>query len=667
MLAAVAATVVLTVALVPFRARVPSTDAELALLILVVAIAASGNRLAGWAAAASAAVWFDFSLTRPYEQFSVTQPAAIGPVILLLVLGAAVTELAVWGRRQQVVAAPRSAERSAQDDWPETTSGGAPGTAATASLAVSAPAAALAADTARPAAAHRVGRTAGWRVPGSWPLLPVLAVQAVLSVRLVGADTAFQDEALSLWAGHLQWAHWLHGAAVPPFPYYFSGAPVIYPPVGALADSIGGLAGARILSLVFMLGATALLWATAGRLFGRRAAFFATALFAVLGPTLHLGAFATYDALSVLLVALAAWCVVRAGDRMQATGWMVAAGAVLALANATAYSSVLFDLFVLAVAVLTALPYGVRDVLRRVATLLIVVATLLGAGLLVGGRSYLSGFERTTLAKVASTSSPLSVLADSWEWAGLIVALAVCGVVISWAGRQGRARRCLLAVLAAAAVLGPLEQARLHTAASLNEHVGLGAWFAAIAAGYAADRFIAAAPAGRTRILTCGACVIALAFPAALGASQSRVLGTAWPNASSLIAILRPLADHGTGRLLVEDPAVARYYLPAGTQWQRWSSTRNITLPSGASVGGPATAQGVVGAGDPAAFARYIAEGYFSLIALNFTDTTALDHSIAAELHHDSHYRIIDVVPYGTEVAPIGLGTYVIWRYMPRR
>ena len=149
----------------------------------------------------------------------------------------------------------------------------------------------------------------GWgqRIAAAWPLLAVLAVQAALSVRLLRADTAFQDEALYLWAGHLQWAHWLHGTPIPPFPYYFSGAPVIYPPLGALADGIGGLAGARVLSLVFMLGATGLAWGTAARLFGRRAAFFAAALFAVLGPTLHLGAFATYDAMALFLVALAAW------------------------------------------------------------------------------------------------------------------------------------------------------------------------------------------------------------------------------------------------------------------------------------------------------------------------------------------------------------------------
>ena len=100
----------------------------------------------------------------------------------------------------------------------------------------------------------------------------------------------------------------------------------------------------------------------------------------MLGPTLHLGAFATYDALSVLLVALAAWCVVRAGDRGEGTGWMVAAGAALALANAAAYSSALFDLVVLALALLTPGRPGGRLAARRCATLLIVVVVLLTPG-----------------------------------------------------------------------------------------------------------------------------------------------------------------------------------------------------------------------------------------------------------------------------------------------
>ena len=527
-------------------------------------------------------------------------------------------------------------------------------------------ASALATAPAAPRAADQQGRVRGLAVSGWWPLAAVLAVQAVLSILLVRADTAFQDEALYLWAGHLEWAHWLHGAAVPPFAYYFSGAPVIYPPIGALADSIGGLAGARVLSLAFMLGATTLLWGTAGRLFGRRAAFFAAALFAVLGPTLHLGAFATYDAMSVFLVALAAWCVVRAGERGDATGWMIAAGAALALANAAAYSSALFDLIVLALALLTAFPVpGGKTAARRAAILLIVVVTLLLAGVLIGGSSYVTGIGQTTLARVAGADTPLAVLADSWSWTGLVIVLAVCGVIISWAGRQGRARTWLLAVLAIAAVLGPLEQAHLHTAASLNKHVGLGAWFAAIAAGYAADKFIATAPAGQMRAITCGACVIALAFPLSLGASQSRAFATSWPNATGFTAILRPLADHGTGHLLVEDPSIAEYYLPAGSQWQRWSSTRNIVLPSGASSGGPSKAAGIEGAGNAGTFGLHIQEGYFSLVAINFADTTSLDHRISADLSQNHHYKIIEVIPYGPGPHGPAPGTYVIWRYKP--
>ncbi len=98
-----------------------------------------------------------------------------------------------------------------------------------------------------------------------WPLAAILAVQAGLSLSLVWSNTAYGDEALYLWAGHLELAHWLHGTSCSPLgrwpgrtprisEVYFSGAPVIYPPLGALADAVGGLAGARILSMTFMLG-----------------------------------------------------------------------------------------------------------------------------------------------------------------------------------------------------------------------------------------------------------------------------------------------------------------------------------------------------------------------------------------------------------------------------
>jgi hypothetical protein len=108
---------------------------------------------------------------------------------------------------------------------------------------------------------------------------------------------------------------------------------------------------------------------------------------------------------------------------------------------------------------------------------------------------------------------------------------------------------------------------------------------------------------------------------------------------------------------------VAEYYAGAGARWQRWSSTRNITRPAGISTGGPAATASVTSPGNAPVYASYIAEGYFSLVALNYTDTTGLDRQIAADLRRNHHYHIIQVVPYGIEIPPIGQGTYVIWQY----
>ena len=503
-------------------------------------------------------------------------------------------------------------------------------------------------------------------MPAGWPLILVLVLQAVLSLRLIRSDTAFQDEALYLWAGHLEWANLLHGTPVPPFPSFFSGAPVIYPPLAALADSAGGLTGARVLSLLFMLGATALLYFTARRLAGQWAAFFGAGLFAVLGPTLHLGSFATYDAMALFLVALAAWLVVRAGDRADATLWMAGAGVVLALANLTLYPSALFDPVVIGLALLVALPTpGGRMAAGRALTLLAIVAVLVTGALLLGGSRYLHGVEITTLTRAPGSNSPITVLRNSLAWTGLIAVIGAVGAVTGWVSRPWTARAWLMTVLALAILLVPAEQAGLHSTASLNKHGAMGAWFAAIAAGYALERFIVTAPAGRMRLMTGIACVIALCFPAAVGASQSRTFATDWPNAKAFVGILRPLADGSRGRLLVEDPSIAEYYLPSGTQWERWSSTRNIVRLDGSPTGGPSARAGVVGAGNAGTYAIYVKQGYWSLIALNFNDTSGLDKAIAADIKRNKHYKVIDVVPYG--VGPDGTtpGTYIIWRYEP--
>ncbi|HEX4831411.1 MAG TPA: hypothetical protein VH478_10000, partial [Trebonia sp.] len=163
----------------------------------------------------------------------------------------------------------------------------------------------------RPQPAVRQGR-GRWRVP--WPLLILLAVQAALSLRLIWANTAFLDEGTYVWAGRIELWNALRGTGVPDYATYFSGAPVIYPPLAGLADFLGGLTGTRLMSLGFMLGATTALWGTTRRLYGQRAALSAVALFVFIGSTQYLGALATYDAMALFLLTVSAWLVVVARD-----------------------------------------------------------------------------------------------------------------------------------------------------------------------------------------------------------------------------------------------------------------------------------------------------------------------------------------------------------------
>lgn len=98
----------LAAVLVPFRSSFANTDAALAMILIVVAVAAAGSRLAGFVAAVSAAAWFDLFLTRPYETFNINRAADIETTVLLVVIGAAVTEIAVWGRQQHTAASRRA-------------------------------------------------------------------------------------------------------------------------------------------------------------------------------------------------------------------------------------------------------------------------------------------------------------------------------------------------------------------------------------------------------------------------------------------------------------------------------------------------------------------------------------------------------------------------------
>jgi MFS family permease len=471
-----------------------------------------------------------------------------------------------------------------------------------------------------------------------WPLLVIVTVQAALSLRLVWSNTAFQDEALYLWAGRLEWAHWMHGAPTPVFATWFSGTPVIYPPLGALAGAVGGLAAARFLSLIFMLTATTLLWGTTSRLFGKRAALFATALFATLANTQFLGAFATYDPMALMLIALATWLAVRSithGPRPQMT-LLIAAASALALADATKYAATLFDPVVLIVVILAGRRlHGWRASLTAGLIMSGALLTLLAGGLAAGGSAYWHGITSTTLSRPAASSPTSVILERSYVWTSLVIVLSGLGIVL--ARQDGRIVRTLIAALALTDLLVPVEQVRVHTIVSLQKHVDFGAWFAVIAAGYAMARIsrmnrgIGWAPVLALPIVAC------TAFSAV---GQAAGLYRVWPNAASLISAIRPVLKHSNGRVLAEGDefSVIPYYLGNDVSFRQLSTTYLFTYVD------PRTHRRI---GMPASFADAIRHGYFSFVVLDYAGGhPAVDRVITQSAETSGNCREILNEPY---------------------
>jgi K+-sensing histidine kinase KdpD len=107
-LSAFAAPLITCAVLSTMRSQVAAATSVLVLVLWVVGAAATGDRLAGVIAALSAGAWFDFFLTEPYLRFTIADADDIETTVLLIVISLAVTEVALWGYRQQRQAASRS-------------------------------------------------------------------------------------------------------------------------------------------------------------------------------------------------------------------------------------------------------------------------------------------------------------------------------------------------------------------------------------------------------------------------------------------------------------------------------------------------------------------------------------------------------------------------------
>lgn len=347
-------------------------------------------------------------------------------------------------------------------------------------------------------------RSVGAQVVLWGPVFLILAAQAVLSARLFHLGRASGDEARYIYAGHQLINEFWNGGGSPYYETYFSGAPVIFPVVAAIADHFGGYIAVRLMSLSFMLTATTMLFATTRRLWGHWGGVTAASLYAGLGLTQDLGALATHDAMSLMLTTVAAYIAVRTGSRERyANWWLLAVPLVLLLANATKYATLLFDPIVIGLAALQVRPEGYRRVLQRLITLGSATAVMDVTAVVLAGRAYYDGIMFSTLnrrqgsdaifatmLRNSSVASARTIVSYSWTWTGGIVVAAVIALVFAALSRHDRDQILLLSLLVVAGLVVTIEGLHLHSVESMRKHDDYGIWFTCVAAGYLPGRLI---------------------------------------------------------------------------------------------------------------------------------------------------------------------------------
>jgi Dolichyl-phosphate-mannose-protein mannosyltransferase len=486
-------------------------------------------------------------------------------------------------------------------------------------------------------------------------LLAVLGLQAILSLRL--SNTAFKDEALYLYAGHMELVHLLHGTVLPGrYATFFPGSPVLYPLVAGAFSELGGLNAARALSLVEMLAVTALLYSLTRRLFNERAALCAALIFSASESAIFLGHYATFDASSLFLLAVAAWILVRtAGSRWPL---FLLAAPVAALAVAVEYSAVLFLPTLMLLPALAGWPALGRRVLLYSLGFGAVVSGLLAGALRLGGPAYRTAISLTTTSRAPGTASVRTLLLHGAEWGGVLFALALFGTVAYvWNARTepdediarpgGRVRRVLLGiVLTGTALLVPAYAVYLHANASFPEHIGFGLFFAAPMAGLGVARGLG----DHFRRPHFPVAVWCLAL--VLGMLQSAQFFKDWPTSSRFVSAFATYLQPGA-RYLVEVPQVPVYYLSnrSDAQPSQFSSTAGISF----TVTQKKAKKVETG---PAAFTAAVKAGYYQVIAFNDSVNPANDTTLTNALQNSKTYYLARAI-----TADDGTGevTYQIW------
>jgi len=363
-----------------------------------------------------------------------------------------------------------------------------------------------------------------------------------------------------------------------------------------MGDSVGGLQGARTVSLAFAVAATIAVYRLGRELFGAVAGVIGAAAFSVCGSVLFLSHFATFDSMAMAFVAAAAWLAVRSAKRDDLL-WAPAVAVLLALAFLTKYGTGVYTPLVAALAVAVSW-HGARwAVLLRAVFMTLAAAVISFFAIAYWGSDIVGGLITTTASRtVLVPESTADLVRQTALWVGpwLVIALGA-GLL--------RLRRDwpLVTVLLLGAVIAPLEQIRINEGESLAKHLAFGIVFAAPLVGDLLARLLG----GRApRMIPAVVAVLAvLGVLGALGVRYSHEFGAGWVDDRDLIPTLQHDIALAPGKtILGEQPSPQRYALRAATTPLQWTDTYQFSY---ADLEGPP------------AYVEAIQQSHFGVIYLN--------------------------------------------------
>ncbi|MBZ5590143.1 MAG: glycosyltransferase [Acidobacteriia bacterium] len=314
---------------------------------------------------------------------------------------------------------------------------------------------------------------------GSNPWLwPILATFAAIQIGIVflAANGAFFDEGIYAVAG----LRVLEGRGVSDgYLGWFNGSPFVWPPCAAVGHQLGGLAGARLVAVLFAVVGLTAFAKSVEALFGKSAARWGTLALGCNGFFLALAHFAVYDVVALAGLAVSVWLIARGSDDARQR-WSVFAALAFAVAVIAKYGYAFMGV------PLSALIVSLRP-RRRVFRELLLFAGI--AGLVVAGyfllafgvpwpksaSSYLNQTFRTT---------PQGTARMHLVYAAVPLLLAVCGGIGAW---KKHSRLLVLTCLGSLLVWPAFHLWSLNFVGA-SKHVVAGFFFSYLLAGVGLDR-----------------------------------------------------------------------------------------------------------------------------------------------------------------------------------